>query len=141
MTASARQTRSLVVEKELRHPPEKAWRALTEGALIGEWLMANDFEPVVGHKFNLRSAAMAHWDGIIACEVLAVEPPRRLAYSWNALGLESVVTFTHQPTAGGVLLRMEQSGFRPDQDANYKGANYGWQRFLAALEGVVARLP
>jgi uncharacterized protein YndB with AHSA1/START domain len=133
-------TRSVVLEREMPHPPEKVWRALTQGALIEEWLMKNDFQPVVGHRFTLRASPAPNWNGEIDCEVLVVEPHTRLSYSWGSLGLTSVVTWTLTPTQGGVKVRMEQSGFRPDQDNNYKGANYGWQRFVAGLEKVVAGL-
>jgi uncharacterized protein YndB with AHSA1/START domain len=138
MTTAA--TRSLVIERELPHPPQKIWRALTQGALIKEWLMDNDFQPVVGHKFNFRSPPMPQWDGIVASEVLVIEPQKKLSYSWGSMGLESVVVWTLVPTKGGTLVRMEQSGFRPDQEANYQGANYGWQKFMGALERVVAGL-
>ena len=87
-------TRSVVIEKELPHPPEKVWRALTQGPLIKEWLMDNDFQPVVGHEFNFRSTPMPTWNGVIDCEVLVVEPNKKLSYSWNAIGLESVVVWT-----------------------------------------------
>ncbi len=133
-------TRSLVIEKELPHPVTKVWRALTQGALIKEWLMDNDFQPAVGHKFKFRSTPMPHWDGVIDSEVLVVEPDKKLSYSWNSMGLESVVVWTLVATSGGTLVRMEQSGFRPDQEANYQGANYGWQKFIGALERVVAGL-
>ena len=139
-------TGSLVVEREMPHPPQKVWRALTQSPLIEEWLMKNDFKLVVGHRFNFRAEPMPHWNGVTDCEVLVVEPNRRLAYSWNASGeeaaggLKTVVTWTLTPTKGGVLVRMEQSGFRPEDDANYQGANYGWQRFIAGLERVVAGL-
>jgi uncharacterized protein YndB with AHSA1/START domain len=135
------ETRTLVIEKELPYPPEKIWRALTQGVLIREWLMDNDFQPVVGHRFNFRSTPMPNWNGIIDSEVLAVEPNKTLSYSWDSLGLESVVVWTLVATNGGTLVRMEQSGFRPDQEANYQGANYGWQRFISNLERVVAGLP
>ena len=138
MTTAA--TRSLVIERELPHPPQKIWRALTQGALIKEWLMDNDFQPVVGHKFNFRSPPMPQWDGIIASEVLVIEPHKKLSYSWGSLGLESVVVWTLVPTKSGTLVRMEQSGFRPDQEANYQGANYGWQKFIGGLERVVGGL-
>jgi uncharacterized protein YndB with AHSA1/START domain len=132
--------RSLVIEKELPHPPEKVWRALTQGPLIKEWLMDNDFQPVVGHSFNFRSTPMPNWNGVIDSEVLVVEPNKKLSYSWNSLGLMSIVVWTLVATNGGTLLRMEQSGFRPDQQANYQGANYGWQKFIGGLERVVGGL-
>jgi uncharacterized protein YndB with AHSA1/START domain len=139
-------SKSLVVERQMAHPPEKVWRALTQGALIEDWLMPNDFEPVVGRRFNFRAQPMPHWNGVVDCEVLAVEPHHRLAYSWSASGEEAadgirtVVTWTLTPVSGGVLLRMEQSGFRPQDENNYQGANYGWQRYLGGLERVVAGL-
>src|SRR6187549_2749755 len=127
-------TRSVVVEREMPHSADKVWRALTQGALIEEWLMKNDFEPVVGHRFTLR----ADW-GSVDCEVVAVEPNQSLAYSWDAFGLESVVTWTLTPTSTGTHLRMEQAGFRPDQQAAYQGARAGWRQFVASLEELLAR--
>jgi len=139
-------TRSVVVEREMPHPPEKVWRALTQGPLIEEWLMKNDFEPVVGHRFNFRATPMPQWNGVTDCEVLIVEPCQRLSYTWNASGVEAakglktVVTWTLTPTEGGVLVRMEQSGFRPEDDPFYQGAGYGWERLVGGLERVVAGL-
>jgi len=126
---------SVVVEWEVPSPPENIWRALTQPHLIAEWLMNNDFKPVVGHRFNFR----ADW-GAIDCQVLAVELNNTLSYTWAAYGLESVVTWTLTPASTGTHLRMEQSGFRPDQQQAYQGAKSGWQQFFAALEQVLARI-
>ena len=133
-------TRSLVIEREMAHPPEKIWRALTQGELMKEWLLENDFQPVVGHKFSFRSQPMPQWNGIIDCEVLSVVPTSRLSYSWSTLGAKSLVTWTLTPTKNGTRVRMEHSGFRMDQEAAYRGANYGWQNFIGRLERVVAGL-
>jgi uncharacterized protein YndB with AHSA1/START domain len=122
------------------HPPEKIWRALTEGRLIEQWLMTNDFQPVVGHRFKFRSTPVPNWDGIIASEVLVVEPNARLVYSWVSMGLESVVTWTLSPTDSGTHLRMEHSGFPSETSASYKGATYGWKMFIGKLEQVVGEL-
>jgi uncharacterized protein YndB with AHSA1/START domain len=135
MTDIATETRSVVVEREMPFPPDKIWRALTQPHLIEEWLMKNDFNPVVGQRFNLR----ADW-GAVDCQVLVVEPNKTLSYTWAAHGLESVVTWTLTPTKTGTHLRMEQSGFRPDQQQAYQGAKYGWPRFFANLERVLARI-
>jgi uncharacterized protein YndB with AHSA1/START domain len=134
MSQAATETRSLVIEREIPHPPEKIWRALTEPHLIEEWLMKNDFRLVAGHKFNLRG----DW-GAVDCEVKEVEPHKTLSYTWAAHGLESVVTWTLTPTSTGTQLRMEQSGFRADQEPFYQGAQSGWQGFFAKLERVLAR--
>jgi uncharacterized protein YndB with AHSA1/START domain len=141
MTTPATETRSVVVEREFAHPPEKLWRALTQPHLIEEWLMKNDFKPAVGHAFKLRG----DWGGVLDCEVLTVEPNRVLAYTWDhshadpAFSLKSVVTFTLTPTRTGTHLRMEQAGFRPDQKQAFGGARHGWQQFLDKLDQVVAR--
>ena len=135
MNETSTETRSVVVERELAHPPEKIWRALTQPHLIEEWLMKNDFKPVVGHRFDLR----ADW-GAVDCRVLAVEPNKTLSYMWAAYGLQSVVTWTLTPTSTGTRLRMEQSGFRPDQQQAYQGAKHGWPQFLANLEQVLGRI-
>ena len=141
MNQTAAETRSVVVEREIPYPPEKIWRALTQPQLIEEWLMKNDFKPAVGHRFNLRG----DWGGVLDCEVLAVEPNRTLSYTWNfahddaAYALQSVVTFTLTPTHNGTLLRMEQTGFRPDQKQAFGGAHAGWQQFFAKLDELLAR--
>ena len=135
MNGNSTETLSVVVERELPFPPEKIWRALTQPHLIEEWLMKNDFKPVVGHGFNFR----ADW-GAVDCQVLAVEPNKTLSYTWAAYGLESVVTWTLTPTRTGTHLRMEQSGFRPDQQQAYGGAKAGWHQFFAKLEQVLTRL-
>jgi uncharacterized protein YndB with AHSA1/START domain len=133
-------TRSVIVEREFPHPPEKVWRALTESSLMEQWLMKNDFQPVAGHAFNLRMDPVPNWNGVIDCQVLAVEPGRTLSYTWGTLGLESVVTFTLTPTENGTHLRMEHAGFRPDQETAYRGAIWGWENFMGGLERVVAAL-
>jgi len=133
MNQTLAETRSVIVEREIPYPPEKIWRALTQPHLIEAWLMQNDFSPVVGHHFDLR----ADW-GSVGCQVLSLEPNKMLSYSWAAYGLESVVTWTLTPTGAGTHLRMEQSGFRPDQQQAYQGAKFGWQNFFAKLEQVLA---
>jgi uncharacterized protein YndB with AHSA1/START domain len=132
--------RTLVIEKEFAHPPEKVWRALTQGALIKEWLMDNDFQPVVGHRFSFRATPVGTWSGVIESQVLVVEPNQKLSYSWGTLGVDTAVTWTLAATKTGTLLRMEQSGFGPEQDANYKGAKYGWTKFIGNMERVVGGL-
>jgi len=139
MTETSTETRSVIVERDIPFPPEKIWRSLTQPHLIEEWLMKNDFKPVVGHHFNFRRDPVPNWNGIIDCEVLAVEPNRELSYTWGAMGANTVVTLTLTPTATGTHLRMEQTGFRSDRPQNFQGAKFGWQKFLANLEQVLAR--
>jgi uncharacterized protein YndB with AHSA1/START domain len=140
MTDTATQTRSVVVERDFPHPPEKLWRALTQPHLIEAWLMKNDFVPEVGHRFNLRG----DWGGVLDCEVLEIAPLQALSYSWDfvhddpAYNLRSVVTFSLSETAGGTHLRVEQAGFRPEQKQALGGALHGWTGFLGKLDEVLA---
>jgi uncharacterized protein YndB with AHSA1/START domain len=145
MTNVATETRSIVIERDMTHPPEKIWRALTQSALIEEWLMKNDFQPVVGHKCNFRAQPVMGWNGVTDCEVLELVPHQRLVYTWNASGeqardgLKTIVTWTLTPHNGGTHVRMEQSGFRPQDEGGYRGMGGGWPRILGRLEDVAAR--
>lgn len=135
MNETSSETLSVVVERDIAHPPEKIWRALTQPHLLEEWLMKNQFKPVVDHRFNLS----ADW-GTVDCQVQSVEVNRTLSYTWDTKDLRSVVVWTLTPTSLGTLLRMEQSGFRQDQQPYYRGATVGWPRFLHGLEQVLARM-
>lgn len=134
MIDPAAETRTLVVEREFAHPPERVWRALTQSDLLAEWIMPNDFRAAVGERFAMN----AEW-GTVEGEVLAIEPQRALSYTWNGPGLESTVSWTLEPIGAGTRLRMEQTGFRPEHKRAYHGARIGWPRFLSALETLLER--
>lgn len=133
------ETRNVVIERMLAHAPEKIWRALTQPHLIAEWLMANDFKPVPGHKFNLSRQATPEIKVVIDCEVIEVEENKSLSYKWAAYGTDTVVTFTLEPSAAGTLLRVEQAGFAAENKAAIKGAAAAWSRFFGALDGLLKR--
>lgn len=141
MNGSTPAARCVVVERHLSHPPEKVWRALTQPHLMQAWLMKTDFAPQLGHKFKLTG----EWGGVLDCEVLEIEDGRMLSYSWDyahedpAYDLRSVVTFTLTPSASGTFLRMEQTGFRPEQKQAFGGAHAGWKQFLDRLDDLLAR--
>lgn len=99
-------TRSVVVEREIPHPPEKIWRALTQPHLIAEWLAKMDFKPIMGHRFNVQIEPQPGRSFVFDCEVIAVEPHRVLSYQWNSTGdgadkgLRSAVTWRLTPIPG-----------------------------------------
>ena len=139
-------TRTVVVERRMAHSLDKVWRALTQSPLLEDWLMANDFEARVGHRGTFHMQPMQGWNGVTDYEVLTVVPHEELSYTWNAsgneaaTGLRTVVKFTLSELDGAVLVRMEQSGFREQDQRNFMGAKYGWERNLGELERVVAAL-
>jgi uncharacterized protein YndB with AHSA1/START domain len=136
--------RSLIVERTLAYPSEKAWRVLTQSALIDRWLMKNNFELRIGHHFNFRAQPMYGWNGVTDCEVLEIVPNERLVYSWNASGeqakdgLKTIVTWTLIPVGDGTVVRMEQSGFRPEDEGGYRAMGGGWPGMLAKMEEVIS---
>lgn len=142
----AADTKSIVVDRLMPHPPEKVWRALTQSDLIAEWLMKNDFEPRVGHRFNLRASPVpGRWNGVFDCEVVEVEPKARLAWRQTlsgeekAGGIDTIVAWTLTPEAGGTRLRMEHSGFRPGvDDGIYQSMQGGWAHLVGGLERLLA---
>ncbi len=140
-SAAATETRSVVMERDFPHPPEKVWRALTTPALLEDWLMKNDFEPRVGHEFAFRMepSPAPNWDGVVLAKVLEVEKPTRLSYTWGAFDLASVVTWTLTPTADGTHVRMEHKGFGPENENARRGATAGWSKFIGQLEDLLAR--
>jgi uncharacterized protein YndB with AHSA1/START domain len=130
------ESKAIVVEYDLPHPPAKVWRALTDPELLGRWLMANDMRPIVGHKFKFTATPRNGWDGVCHCQVLEVDEPRRLRYSWRGDGgtawLDTVVTWTLTPTAsGGTLLHLEHAGFTPANDVAFQEMGKGWRGHLA----------
>jgi uncharacterized protein YndB with AHSA1/START domain len=140
MSDTALGMRLVVVEREFAHAPGKVWRALTEGPLLEQWLMKNDFAPVVGHRFQFRAEPKPYWNGLVDSEVLEMTAPERLVLRWDSAGQETVVTLTLEPTEKGVLLRLEQTGFKELQESNLKGAEYAWKKFVGQLDAVVEKL-
>jgi len=138
------QTESISFEFDLRHSPEKVWRALTDPALLAEWLLpVLDLELEPGAAFTFKTQPYPGWDGIVNCRILAIEPHRTLSYAWvvGDMHLDTVVTFTLTPTASGTRLSLVQSGFKPDQKQNSGGARYGWKMMGGKLVDLLGRLP
>ena len=117
---------------DLPHPPAKVWRALTEPALLARWLMSTDMPAVPGRPFSFQSEPSPWWDGIVHSEILELEPQRRLRYTWKggpgALALDTVVTWSLTPLAGGTRLELEHRGFKPGQGQAHGGAGMAWKR-------------
>ncbi len=129
-------TNSIVVEYDLPQEPALVWRMLTEPVLLEKWLMRNDIAPVVGHRFNFHTQPQGDWDGTVWCEVLVVDPEKRLRYTWRngdpnntASGhtLDTVVTWTLTPDGSGTRLLLEHEGFRDQDRSAYEAMGEGWR--------------
>lgn len=138
------QTESIAFEFDLPHPPAKVWRALTDPALLTEWLLPVvelELELEPGAAFTFQTQPHPGWDGSVNCRMLEIEAQRKLSYTWDVPFLETVVTFTLTPTAAGTRLSLVQSGFKPDQKQNFGGARYGWRMMGEKLVDLLARIP
>jgi uncharacterized protein YndB with AHSA1/START domain len=139
--------RAVRVDQFLAHPPAKVWRALTDPDLLARWLMPNDFRPAVGHAFTFRTDPRpgAGFDGVVHCEVLALDPERQLCISWRGGPLDTTVTWTLVPEGRGTRLFLVHDGFDPDDPAQQLTAKIlgqGWRSsVLAALQAALADLP
>ena len=131
---------SLSFEFDLQHPPEKVWRALTDPVLLAEWLL-----PVVGFKlepgaaFMFKTQPYPGWDGTVNCQLVEIEPQRKLSYKWTVPFLDTVVTFTLTPTESGTRLSLVQAGFKSDQKREFGGARYGWNMMGGKLVDLLDR--
>lgn len=117
---------------------KKAWSALTESRMLAQWVLENDFQPVVGHRFQFRAEPNDYWDGVIDGEVLVVEEPSRLSYTWAVGEEKHTVTWTLQDLGDGkVNLHLEQTGISNKQ--GLAGAKYGWSEWCGKLEQVLTQ--
>jgi uncharacterized protein YndB with AHSA1/START domain/DNA-binding transcriptional ArsR family regulator len=131
--------KSISLDFHFKSPIEKVWFALTDSNTLSKWIMENDFKPVVGHKFQFRMKPTEGWNGIIDCEVLEVDEPHRLSYTWVSLGESNTVTWTlKQDDDGTTHVHLDQTGISSEQAFN--GAKYGWQGMAKQLENVLAEL-
>jgi uncharacterized protein YndB with AHSA1/START domain len=136
------QTESIAFEFDLPHPPEKVWRALTDPALLAEWLLpVIDLKLEPGAAFTFNTQPYPGWDGTVNCRFVEIKAYRKLVYTWSVPFLDTVVTFTLTPTASGTRLSLVQSGFKPDQKREFGGARYGWKMMGGKLVELLARIP
>jgi uncharacterized protein YndB with AHSA1/START domain len=136
--------RTIHVDEFLAHAPARVWKALTDPVLLAKWLMPNDFRAVVGHRFTFLTDPRPNvgFDGLVHCEVLAVEPERLLRISWRGGTLDTTVTWTLAPEGRGTRLFLEHDGFDPDDPAQQFSRRImdgGWRSkvmaaFRAALD-------
>lgn len=140
-TAQA-QAGTLALEFDLRHAPEKVWRALTDPALLAEWLLpVAELSLAPGAPFTFTAPPQPGWDGSVRCRFLEIEAQRRLSYTWSVGDLDTVVTFTLAATESGTRLSIVQAGFAPGQKQALGGARYGWKLMGGRLVDLLERIP
>ncbi len=123
---------ALTLTADFPHSVNKVWHAIASREAMNLWLMPNDFEPIVGRKFTFRTDPAPGFDGIVHCEVLEVDPQRKLAYSWKGGPLDTLVTYILEPTAdGGTRLHFTHEGFEGLKQRLIGGMlGRGWKRMV-----------
>ena len=141
-TTAPSQIETISFEVDLQHPPAKVWRALTDPALLAEWLLpVIGLELQPGAEFMFKTQPYPGWDGTVNCRMLEIEPQRKLRYTWTVPFLDTDATFTLTPTALGTHLGIVQSGFTADQKRESGGARYGWKMMGGKLVDLLERIP
>lgn len=136
------QTDRVVFELELRHPPTKVWRALTNPVLLAEWLLpVANLKLQAGAEFKFQAPPQPGWDGAVNCRYLEIDEGKKISWAWVVGEIDTVVTFTLAPTTDGTRLSMVQSGFKATQKQNFGGARYGWNMMSEKLLQLLARDP
>lgn len=146
-----RALQEIVVEEVFPHAVETIWRALTDGELIGRWIMVpTGFAPIVGTRFTFQTTAAGAWDGVIHCQVLEVVPHELFSYAWQGghesnIGygapLDTVVTWTLSHVEGGTRLRLVHSGFVvPRNDSALKTMSGGWAKVVPRIGEIASDL-
>jgi uncharacterized protein YndB with AHSA1/START domain len=136
------QSEAIEFQFDLRHPPEKVWRALTEPALLAEWLLpVVNLNLTAGQEFTFRAQPVGGWDGVVNCRMLHSDAPNKLSYAWVVGDIDTIVTFTLAPTPDGTRLTLVQAGFKPHQKKNFGGARYGWRMMGDKLLELLGRIP
>lgn len=134
------QTAAIAFELDLKHSPEKVWRALTNPELLAEWLLPTiGFKLEEGAAFTLKTQEYPGWDGTVNCRMLEIEPMRKISYTWTVPFLDTVVSFELTPVATGTRLSIVQSGFKADQKQEFGGARYGWKMMGEKLIDLLGR--
>lgn len=140
-TTAPSQTDSISFEVDLQHLPAKVWRALTDPALLTEWLLpVIDLKLERGAAFTFKAQPQPGWDGVVNCRYLEIEAQRKLSWAWVVGDIDTVVTCTLTPTAAGTRLSLVQSGFKPQQKQNFNGARYGWKMMGGKLVDLLGRI-
>jgi uncharacterized protein YndB with AHSA1/START domain len=142
-TTTQAQSESLSFEFDLKHPPDKVWRALTDPQLLAEWLL-----PVVnlklepGRAFTFKTQPYPGWDGSVNCQFVEIEAERKLSYTWvvGDMEIDTVVTFTLAPTESGTRLSLVQTGFKLENKQAFGGQRYGWKMMGDKLVDLLERL-
>ena len=124
---------TVIHEVRFAHPVDRVWEAIVDRSALAQWLMPNDFEPRVGHRFHLDGGPPR---GLVEAEVLDLDPPRRIQWRWMIDGIPTTVTITLRADAEGTLLRLEHTELPADPRPRFDS---GWVEKFDSLDSLLRR--
>ena len=127
----------LVLDFQFKSPINKVWDALTNSETLAQWVMENNFKPIVGYKCQFRNVEI---DLIVDSEVLVVDKPNKLSYTWVGGPINTIVTWTLKEEDGTTYLHLEQTGFGNENVQAFNGAKYGWAYKIEELKKVLEEM-
>jgi uncharacterized protein YndB with AHSA1/START domain len=107
---------------DLKAPIERVWRAVSDHKEFGTWFQVELEAPfVAGQEARGRITYPGYEHVVWKAKVVAIEPLKRLAFTWHPYGVDSdvdydqeeptLVEFKLEPIAGGTRLVVVESGF------------------------------
>jgi len=128
---------NLLLDFQFKSPINKVWDALTNSDTLAQWVMENNFKPIVGYKCQFRNVEI---DLIVDSEVLVVDKPYKLSYTWVGGPIDTIVTWTLKEENGTTYLHLEQTGFETEDVQAFNGAKYGWAFKIEELKKVLEEM-
>ena len=128
------------------HTPAEVWEYLTKAELMSQWLMKNDFQPIIGYDFQFRTSPLPQcdFDGVVFCKVLEIVPFKKLSYSWKGgpgdgrMTMDSVVVWKLVEKDGGTELFLEHSGFEQLENLTiYSMMDAGWLKHMKKIAELI----
>lgn len=126
----------LSLDFQIKSPIDKVWDALTHSDTLAQWVMENNFKPIVGYKCQFRNEDI---DLIVDSEVLVVDKPNKLSYTWVGGPIDTIVTWTLKQKGEITYLHLEQTGFEKADQA-FNGAKYGWAYKIEELKKALGEM-
>jgi uncharacterized protein YndB with AHSA1/START domain len=122
---------NVLYEVRFAHPVERVWNAIADRDALAQWLMPNDFEPRVGHRFHFDAGPPR---GLVDAEVLELDPPRRIRLRWMIDGVATTVTITLRGDGDGTIVHLEHADLPTDPRPKFDS---GWVEKLDDLAMVL----
>jgi uncharacterized protein YndB with AHSA1/START domain len=141
---------------ELKAPPARVWRALTDHKEFGAWFRVNLESPFApGQSTRGRITHPGYEHLLMEVVVQKMEPERLFSYQWHPYAIDPKADYSKEPPTlvefklersnGGTLLIVSESGFDAlpagRRDEAFRMNDGGWCQQTKNIEDYVAHTP